>query len=65
MSKSQTTTPTKHEIISEWLGEAIENAAEDASGCHGDQKSFGSGYDQGYLAGLKAVLDFMNGDADA
>ena len=59
------TTPTRYDIISEWLDEAIESATEDASDCHGDQNSFGSGYDQGYLAGLKAVRDFMNGDVDA
>jgi hypothetical protein len=64
MADSQTT-PTRYDIISEWLGEAVEKAKEGASDNYGDQNSFGSGYDQGYLAALKAVRDFMNGDADA
>lgn len=70
MTQPQTTLPeiadfVTMEALTEWLGEAIERAFEDANDNHGYPNSFGSGYDQGYHSALKAVRDFLNGDENA
>ena len=58
--KSETTKPD----LMGWLNETIERAAEDAADPGFDPHSYGSGYDKGYLAALKAVEGFLNGDVD-
>lgn len=56
-------TPQSYGMFRAWLDEEIENAIANMKEQTGlDMNSFGAGYDDGYLSGLRAVRSYFTGD---